>query len=279
MAAPARKFHWTPVERPVIGMVHLSPLPESPRYDGNWSAVQARALADAAALVEGGVQALMIENFGDVPFEPGSVSSATVAHLTAIAARIRDRYGIPLGINVLRNDGLSALAVAQATGAQFIRVNILHGARLTDQGIIQGIAHDLLRARAARRAHDIRILADVNVKHSAALVHRSVAEEVHDLIERAGADAVIVTGHGTGLAADVAELQAVRRAAHSVPVLIGSGVTADGLGQYWPNADGFIVGTSLKQDGRSTSPVDRVRVQALMQRWKTLSESSAAGRP
>lgn len=269
----ARTFHWTPVERPIIGMVHLAALPGSPRFAGNLASIQARALSDAAVLVEGGVHALLLENFGDVPFAPGAASPATIAHLTALAAAIRSRYGIPLGINVLRNDGVAALAVAQAVGAQFIRVNVLHGARLTDQGLINGIAHDLLRQRSFWRANEIQVLADVNVKHSAALVHRSVAEEVHDLIERALADAVIVTGHGTGLAADVSELQAVRRAAVRVPVLIGSGVTVEGLAQYWTHADGFIVGTSLKQDGVSTAPVDRVRVQALLQRWRSISDS------
>ena len=110
----------------------------------------------------------MMENFGDVPFFPGRVPASVVAQMTAMACAVRDEVKLPLGINVLRNDGVSALAVAQAAGASFIRVNVLCGARVADQGLIQGIAHDLLRERAALGAAEIKIFADVDVKHSAA---------------------------------------------------------------------------------------------------------------
>src|SRR5215218_4452321 len=134
---------WSNVQRPVIGMVHLLPLPGSPRFGGNLSDIRDAALRDADALARGGVHGIMMENFGDVPFFPGRVPAAVVAHVTAIAGEIRRAVDIPLGINVLRNDGQSALAVAHAVGASFMRVNVLSGARVTDQGVIEGIAHDL----------------------------------------------------------------------------------------------------------------------------------------
>jgi membrane complex biogenesis BtpA family protein len=139
---------WPRSRKVVIGMIHLLPLPGSPRYVADVKAAREAALRDAGALRDGGVHGLMIENFGDVPFYPARVPAYVVAHMTAIAAEVRSRVALPLGINVLRNDGLSALAVAQACGAEFIRVNVLCGARVADQGILQGIAHDLLRERS-----------------------------------------------------------------------------------------------------------------------------------
>jgi len=257
-------------ERPVIGMLHLLPLPGSPRARqfGVQGVIDA-ALFDAEALVQGGVNGLMLENFGDLPFYPGRVAYTTVATMTAVAQAVRTRFDLPLGINVLRNDGLSALAIAVATGAAFIRVNVLCSARLTDQGMIEGIAHDLLRERSQLNAEGISIFADIDVKHSAALAVRPLAEETEELIHRALADAVIVSGYGTGAAALVEDAQQVRQAAHDTPVLIGSGISEETIAKYLPFADGFIVGTSLKEEGRIDRPVDQRRVKALLRAIQT----------
>lgn len=250
--------------KPVIGMLHLPPLPGSPGYGGELLAVRDFVLRDAAALVEGGVAGLLLENYGDVPFFPERVPHHVVAHLTAIAVEIRRRFSLPLGINVLRNDGRSALAVAHAAGAEFIRVNILCGARLTDQGVIQGIAHDLLRERKDIGAERVRIFADVNVKHSAPLGDRPLSDEVADTIERGGADAVIVSGQATGHLVDQSELRQVRQSAGKTPLLVGSGVTVETIGQLSTLADGFIVGTALKQNGLVTGPVVTAKVRELI---------------
>ncbi|HLL88157.1 MAG TPA: BtpA/SgcQ family protein [Tepidisphaeraceae bacterium] len=208
----------------------------------------------------------MIENFGDVPFFPGRVPAHVATHLTALAAEVRRAVPkLPLGINVLRNDGRTALAVAHAVGAQFVRVNVLCGARVADQGVIQGIAHDLLRDRALLGAGDVQIWADVDVKHSAPLAVRPLDEEVADTIERGLADAVIVSGTGTGKATDLRHVLAVRAAAAGgAAVLVGSGATGKTLGQYLAHADGAIVGTALKQGGVADHPVDVARVKELM---------------
>ena len=179
---------WSAIPAPVVGMLHLPPLPGSPRYSGSVDAITTTVLRDADALAAGGVHGLMLENFGDVPFFPGRVPAHVVAHMTALAVAVRRRFDLPLGINVLRNDGRSALAVAHAAGAQFVRVNVLCGARVADQGVLAAIAHDLLRDRAmlgAAGGTGVKILADVDVKHSAPLARRDLADEVADTLTAA----------------------------------------------------------------------------------------------
>ena len=232
--------------------------------------VEEALIRDAHALAEGGVDGLMLENFGDAPFFPGPVPSVTVAALTSLARAVRDRISLPLGINVLRNDAVAALGIAAAVGAAFIRVNVLTGARVTDQGVIEGCAHRLLRERASLRAEDVRIFADVDVKHSAALAPRPHEEEVHDLIGRGGADVVIVSGARTGAAVPLADLHAARRAAGEHPIFVGSGVTSATIADLLPLADGFIVGSTFKEGDVTTAPVDPKRVESFMQHVRTL---------
>lgn len=257
---------WPGVGRPIIGMVHLSPLPGSPLFEGDFGAVVQRALDDAAALAEGGAHGAMIENFGDSPFYPRRLPAETVACMTRIAGEVRRRVDLPLGVNALRNDGRSALAIALAAGAAFIRVNVLCGARVTDQGVIEGVAHDLLRDRARLGAQHIRIFADVEVKHSSPLgPPRPIEQEVADTINRGLADALIVSGAGTGKATDIERLKQVKAAAGDTPVLVGSGVTAQTIREQLAVADAAIVGTAVKEDGVTTHPVDAARVRALVQ--------------
>jgi hypothetical protein len=260
---PIEDWFGTPL--PIIGVVHALPLRGSPRFGGSDQAVLAHVLGDAERLTSGGAAALLLENFGDAPFYPDRVPPIVVAQMTKLACEVRRRFSVPLGINLLRNDAKGALAIAIASGATFIRVNVLGGARLTDQGIIQGEACELLRERAAYGAHEIRIFADVDVKHSAPLAPRPLAEEVRDLVERCGADAVIVSGPRTGQAASADEVRTVKSAAGKAPVLLGSGITTANLGLYADCADGFIVGTSLKEGGDVARPVDVRRVRELVE--------------
>jgi membrane complex biogenesis BtpA family protein len=256
---------WQKVRKPVIGMLHLAPLPGSPLYGGSRSSIREAVLRDAQLLAEGGVNGLMIENFGDTPFFPGRVPAHVVAHMTAIAGEVRRLLpNLPLGINVLRNDGLSALAVAHAVEADYIRVNVLCGARVADQGIVQGIAHDLLRLRAELKAEQIKIFADVDVKHSAPLAERPIADEVDDTQHRGLADALIVSGAATGKPTDPDKVKLVKSAAKGAPVFLGSGVTPQTLPSLLPHADGFIVGTYFKEDGIASNAVDPERVRELM---------------
>ncbi len=261
---------WSTRQCPLIGMLHSPPLPGSPDYCGDFAMVRHAILRDAETLLEGGVDGLMLENYGDSPFYPGRVPAITIAAMTSLACDLRWRFEVPLGINVLRNDGQSAMAIAVASNASFIRVNVLCGARVADQGLLVAIAHDLLRDRANFGAAKIQIWADVDVKHSAALADRSLEDEVHDLIHRGKADAVIVTGSGTGQPIELEILQSVKAAA-STPVIIGSGASPETIRHLAPFANAMIVGSSLKQGGRAANPVDLQRVKRVVAAIKSAS--------
>ncbi|HAX25945.1 MAG TPA: phosphorybosylanthranilate isomerase [Chloroflexi bacterium] len=252
----------------LIGVVHLPPLPGSPRSHQGLDECLAWARRDARALLEGGADGVIIENFHDVPFFSDSVPSITVAAMTAICRELRADIPVEIGVNVLRNDASAALAIAVASGADFIRVNVHSGAMLTDQGIITGRAAETLRLRRALNAEHIRIFADVLVKHAVPLGSQSMERAVADAVERGLADAVIVTGTATGSAALPED---VRRAvaATSAPIYVGSGISDANVTDYVPPAAGVIVGSWLKVDGLVANPVDVARVRAL--RWR-LSE-------
>ena len=248
-------------------MIHLRTLPGCPGAEP-MSRVLDAALADARLLVESGFDGLMVENFGDGPFFSEQVPPITVAAMTRVVSSLRAALGqrVQLGVNVLRNDAASALSIAAACAADAIRVNVHCGARVTDQGLITGRAERTIRLRQSLGAEQVAIWADVAVKHSAALGQpRPLTEEVVELVERGKADAVIVTGSGTGRPVDLAELGRVRRAMpEGAALLVGSGVTAQSIAALLDIADGVIVGSSIKEGGVATAPVDPDRALALM---------------
>ena len=244
-------------------MVHLGPLPGAPNARPLEETLR-RALVDAEVLAAAGFDGVFVENYGDVPFHPGAVPDVTVAAMTRVASDLRRLLParVALGVNVLRNDARAALAVATAAGASAIRVNVHTGARVTDQGLIQGRAWETLRLRSAWGA-DVAVWADVAVKHSTSLgPPRPAVEEVGDLVHRGLADAVIVTGSGTGRPVSRALLAEVAVAAGTVPVYVGSGATGETVADLLETAHGAIVGTALKVDGVTTAPVDPDRAQA-----------------
>jgi hypothetical protein len=240
----------------LIGVIHLRPLPGSPRYSGDLQGVIDAAISDTLILAEAGFEGIIVENFGDAPFLPGAVAPVTTAVMTTCALSVRTAApALSIGVNVLRNDAESALAVAVGSGADFIRVNVHTGARLTDQGIIEGAAHQTLRQRREWSADRVRLLCDIDVKHSAPLAPRALGEEADELAGRGLADAVLVTGAGTGLRASMKDLDEVL-AAVRVPVFVASGVTMETLSEV-RLAHGVIVGSSLRRTGRAGDPVDR----------------------
>lgn len=251
------------LERPVFGMVHLKPLPGSPRYGGSVAAILEAALQDAEALITGGVDGLMVENFGDIPFLKSQIPPEALAVMREVLRALRERFSCPIGVNVLRNDALAALELATACGAQFIRVNVYVGARLTDQGLIEGCAAHVQR-RKAELGSPVQIFADVNVKHSVPIGPYGVEQEAQDAAERGLADALLVTGTATGQAAELAELRRVREST-SRPVLVGSGLSPENLPHFFPQADGFIVGTCFKRGRRPEAPVEVEQVAHFME--------------
>ncbi len=239
----------------LVGVIHLPPLPGAPR--ATVTATEAAKSAARCARALAGYDAVIVENFGDTPFFAKKVPPVTVAAMTACALAVREAApNLALGINVLRNDGEAALSIAACTGASFVRINVLTGARVTDQGVVEGDAATTLRLRKELGALDVGIWADIDVKHSAPLgAPRPIVQELEDLTKRAMADVVLVTGEGTGKGVEVERLATVKKAS-SAPVLVASGATLATLPVLSAWSDGVIVGTALRKGGVPGGPID-----------------------
>ena len=253
---------------PIIGVVHLLPLPTSPRWGGNLKTVISRAEQEATALAAGGVDGIIVENFFDAPFAKNQVDPAVVSAMTLIVDRLKGMVTIPIGLNVLRNDAHSAIAIATCVQAEFIRVNVFTGAMATDQGLIEGDAHQLLRYRR-ELGSDVGILADVLVKHARPLGTPNLTTAVQDTIYRGLADGVILSGWSTGSPPNKEDLELASTAAGDTPVFIGSGANWENIGQLMQAADGVIVASSLKRKGRITETIDPIRVSQFVEAAQT----------
>jgi len=243
-------------------MIHLEPLPGAPGYGGSMDTILDRARVDARAIAAAGFEGIMVENFGDAPFFTDDVPKVTIAAMSRAVSEVA-AVGLPTGVNVLRNDGLGALAVAAATGAQFIRINVLSGTMYTDQGPIVGSAALVARARR-ELCPDVAIMADVFVKHATPPAGLTLIDATNDLVERGGADAVIVSGAGTGAATSLDDLKTVADRS-DLPVYVGSGANAATIRDILAIGDGAIVGSDTKIDGIATNPVDPERATAVIQ--------------
>jgi membrane complex biogenesis BtpA family protein len=226
-------------------------------------AVLERAVGDAAALAEAGFHGVLVENYLDVPFYPGAAPPETVAALAVCAREVVRAVQIPVGVNLLRNDAAGGLAVAHAAGARFIRVNVHTGIMTTDQGPLCGQAHETLRLRQ-RLGAEVALFADVWVKHAVPPFGADLAQSAEDLFHRGLADALIVTGSGTGKATDLKRVRRVKAAVPEAPVLIGSGITPETVREALSAADGAIVGSALGRDGRAGNGIDPERAQRLV---------------
>jgi membrane complex biogenesis BtpA family protein len=264
-------------EKAIIGVVHCSPLPGSPRNkDIDFKSTLQKALDDARAYADGGVDGLIIENHGDIPFlRPHDIGPETSAALAVIVDRVAQALDLPLGVNVLANAVIPALAVAKAGGARFVRVNQWANAYVANEGFVEGDAARALRYRAQIGAEHVAIFADAHVKHGAHAItaDRSIAELARD-VEFFDADAVIATGQRTGDAASVDEIQAIRSGS-SLPLIVGSGVTIDNVETILPLVDAVIIASALKRDGVWWNEVEKARVSAFMRKAREIRERSA----
>ncbi len=254
----------------LVGMVHLLPLPGSPRFGRSMDQVLATAVSDATTLHQAGFPALVVENYGDAPFHGGRVPAETVSAMTAAINAVSETTDTVLGINVLRNDALSALGVAAATGASFIRVNVLTGTMYTDQGLITGAAAEVARTRSFL-CPEVEVWGDVLVKHAIPPPGADPGLIAADMVTRGLADAVIVSGSATGAATDLERLRVV---AEAVPtgtrVVIGSGATPDSLPSLMKHADTVIVGSWVKVGGSARNDVDPDRARAVVEAARSL---------
>ncbi len=251
--------------RPLLGVIHLGASPSAARHS-SVREVMSAALADAEAFASAGFDGLVVENFCDAPFHRGThddpVPPDVIANVAVAADRVARATGLPLGVNVLRNDGAAAFGVAAVTAARWVRVNVLTGAYVTDQGVIAGEAARLAAYRRQLRS-DALLLVDLMVKHAAPLAEFDLATGAKDLAERSGADGVVLSGARTGQPVDAAQLEAVRDAVGAFPIWIGSGLDADNAAALWPRCDGAIVGTWCKVGGDAAAPVDPERARRL----------------
>lgn len=259
--------------RPIIGMVHLKPLPGSPGYDASLgiNSIIDHAVKEALRLQEGGIDGIQIENQFDKPFlKPEQIGMEVTAVVTAAAVAVRQAVQLPLGVNIHLNGGLQALAAALACGAEWIRVFEMANAYISNSGIIEAIAPELLRYRAKLRAEQIMIFGDFHVKHGSHFIlsDRTLREQAED-VETAGGDGLIVTGTETGKAPDAKDIELARQAV-SLPVFIGSGLTLENLDTLLPLLDGAIVGSYFKRQGKLKNDVDPERVRAFMERVRQI---------
>lgn len=254
---------WGGGVRPLVGMIHLPALPGAPGFAGSMERVLERATKDARSLDEAGFDGLLVENYGDVPFFRGCVPSETVAAITAAVVAIRGASMLPVGVNVLRNDPVSAVGIAAATGARFVRANVHTGSMWTDQGLIEGRAAETMRTRAALGC-DVAVLADIHVKHATPPVGARIEDAADDTWHRGRADALIVSGSSTGTETDPDAVRAVRARVPEAAILVGSGTTVENVRVVLSMADGAIVGSALMVDGRAGAGVDPTRARTLI---------------
>ena len=247
-----------------FGVVHLRPLPGSPGFDGNFDAVLRAAVADLTALLEGGADGAIVENYFDMPYYPEGVPPITIAAMTSAATLLKSHCSddFLLGINVLRNDAMAALSIASVIGASFIRVNVHTGAAASDQGILLGRAHETMRLRGSLGA-PVAIFADVGVKHATSLESHSIEDAAKDAYERGLADVLLVTGTRTGEPVDPDDLDSVCAAVPGVPVFAASGIDLRSVEKMIKHCDGIVVGTWLKRGERIEEPIELDRVRQL----------------
>ncbi len=246
----------------VIGVLHLPALPGAPANQLDMDGILDYVREEAKILAEAGFGGLIVENFGDVPFFAERVPAETIAAMTRIVAEVmRAAPEAAVGVNVLRNDATAGIAIAAATGAAFVRVNVHTGVYATDQGLLSGRAAETLRLRG-QLGCDALILADVHVKHAQPVGQPDLAQAAEDTAYRGLADGLIVTGAATGKTTSFDDVKTVKGAVSDRPVLIGSGVTAATVGEALRVADGIIIGSDLRRGGRAGQPLDRKRVKA-----------------
>jgi uncharacterized protein len=255
------------ISKPVIGMVQPPALPGSGGWTGQpFKEILAFALADARALIEGGVDAVLVQNMWDGPVKE-ETSSQAIAHMTVIVQEIRRISQLPLGVTLLTNDAAANLAIAAATDANFVRLKVFVGTMIKGSGLITGCAADAVAARQLLGCEHIRILADVHDRSGIPLGNPSLSDDIEGAIW-SRADGLIITGRSVD--ESIQMLQEARSAAASLPIVLGGGTKVDNLSRLLPLVDGIIVGATLKHNGQDPEPVDRERVSAYMTAVRSL---------
>jgi membrane complex biogenesis BtpA family protein len=247
----------------LIGMVHTLPLPGSPGYDRacGMRKILSQTRKEAAILAEAGFHALLYCNESDMPYQT-RLEPATIAAMTEVIAETQSVFKVPHGVNLLL-DPAASVAVAHATGGRFIRA-YLTGATVGDTGLFVPDGAGVQRLRANLQAEEVKILCNITPGFSISLDTRPVEEQAAGAVFIGLADAVCVSGPAAGREADLSLIKRVAARVPDTPVVVGTGVTAANFRAMAEVADGFIVGTSIKIDGRTLNPVDPARVAEFM---------------
>jgi len=250
--------------KPIIGVIHVGALPGAPANSQTVDEIVAQAIGEAAIYRDCGVDGVIIENMHDTPYLRGSVGPEIVAAMAVIGAAVKTESRLPTGIQILAGANIEAMAVAHAADLDFIRAEAYAFAHVADEGVIQSSAAALLRYRKMIGADRVQVWADVKKKHSSHAITADVSlGATAEAVEFMRADAVLVTGSVTGEAPKIADVEEAK--AHCrAPVLLGSGIDADNIADFYQAADGFIIGSYFKVDGHWANPVDAERVRKLM---------------
>ena len=254
----------------IIGMVHIDALPGTPNNKYSISQIISKAVQEAILYEQNGLDAIILENMHDVPYLNKIVGPEITASMTAITAEVKKNISIPCGVQILAGANSEALAVAQASGCEFIRVEGFVYSHIADEGLMNACAGELMRFRKKIRAEDIAIFADIKKKHSSHSITSDL--DITDFAETCKfflANGIIITGRSTSEEADINELQKVRKTC-DLPILIGSGITINNIDKYWDHADGFIIGSHFKEDGKWQNTVSTDRIQSFMKYVKKL---------
>ncbi|HEV2861809.1 MAG TPA: BtpA/SgcQ family protein [Pyrinomonadaceae bacterium] len=250
--------------KPVVGVIHVGALPGTPASRLSVAEIAGEAAREAAAYRDGGVDALMVENMHDVPYLRGGVGPEIVAAMSVVARAVKQEAGLPVGVQILAGANVEAVAVAHAAALDYVRAEGYAFAHIADEGWIESSAAELLRFRRKIGADGVQVWADVKKKHSSHSVTTDITlGATAEAVEFMRGDACIVTGGVTGEAPRLEDVREAKKHCR-LPVLLGSGVTPDNVGQFYEEADGFIVGSYFKREGHWANPVDAARVRRFM---------------
>lgn len=274
------------MKKEIIGVIHLPRLPSlNYRIEGDLEQIIESAVVEAKTLESLGYDGVIIENYGDYPFNKRVEDPLTLSFITSIAKSVVDEVSIKVGINILRNSGRESYAIAVATGADFIRVNSLIEVLATDSGIIEPEAPYLKSIRL--NYPGIKIYGDILVKHAGSITYSTMFSQqtakdlsqhsvehilkdlVDDYVERGGSDALIATGGRTGEKVSIEFLKILKKCS-PVPVFVGSGSTAENVKDLLHIADGVIVGSYIKKNGKAGFPLDIDRAKMFINEAKSM---------
>ncbi|MEA2096205.1 MAG: BtpA/SgcQ family protein [Candidatus Cloacimonadota bacterium] len=254
----------------IIGMVHVGALPGTPNNKYSISQIISKAVQEAILYEQNGLDAIILENMHDVPYLNKEVGPEITASMAAIATEVKKNISIPSGVQILAGANKEALAVAKASGCEFIRVEGFVYSHIADEGLMNACAGKLMRYKKMIGAEDIAVFADIKKKHSSHSITSDL--DITDFAEACKfflANGIIITGRSTSEEADINELQKVHKTC-DLPILIGSGITLNNIDKYWNHTDGFIIGSYFKEDGNWKNAVSGDRVQLFMQHVNNL---------